>query len=509
MDATATPSHLSRFIDEARFGDSPVGRRERQLGRVAGAYGVIAVTDRPTGRRPTVQPPAGVRVDRKVRDSLATASRQIGEIIGALSHSAAQPCDGVAAAIILDRLPGTMKPMVSQGAGELEIFATRVDLHLRDMSPAELVALRIGLSRQDAQVRSVHAGFHSVLHERATQELGRRVQEPNTIELFIPEPPINCQEDVCHAHFVNTTTRLQGLLDDGGIDADQVRELVDGLPTNYACAIASSTNDPSWAPSDGSIVAIARASLIARRKQSADAFQATWARLMPATETLLYQPDLEKRSMKIADALNTAYGHFADFRSVNEISGIPRMEGGEPDWLAFARGVRTMLLNADLFAFELLSDSEQSTMLRIMQAFGASVSPLDFAFADKKFFALSNSVNTGKWDQASVLVPQVAMTRGTAHKFLGACLTFTFRTDLLDYIAGRSQLFSHRFNFAIELIDSGIFGGETREVCERVMNAFSRSLSGAELIQTLHENWFERHGLPADYLERRLFAQAT
>lgn len=137
------------------FGDSPVGRAGNRVVQQARPGAQRAAAGAPTGLAAQVRnlasrlmnaiTPGGVRAQAKARAGLQDTSRQIGDLLGALSKTPDHPVDGLQARELITGLRTVMQPLTSRGAQAGNVFATRVGVHLAKMSLEQLRALKEGL----------------------------------------------------------------------------------------------------------------------------------------------------------------------------------------------------------------------------------------------------------------------------------------------------------------------------------------------------------------------------
>ena len=105
--------------------------------------------------------PHGVRAESKFRLGLENTSKQVGDLLGALSKSGGHKVDGAGAQKLIEGLRGTMQPMLSRGANYDEVFSARVEVNVKNMSQSQLLELRdgIGLSKDSALKSDPHIGM--------------------------------------------------------------------------------------------------------------------------------------------------------------------------------------------------------------------------------------------------------------------------------------------------------------------------------------------------------------
>lgn len=120
--------------------------------------------------------PHSVRADTKFRAGLKDTSAQLGDLLGAISHSGNHSVDGAAAQRLLQSLPGTAQPATSRGLPYAQLIEQRTAVHLAHMSPAQRQALHTGLAMAE----------NSALRGDPTLAAVRRAMEQGAVEAGIP-----------------------------------------------------------------------------------------------------------------------------------------------------------------------------------------------------------------------------------------------------------------------------------------------------------------------------------
>lgn len=248
------------------FGHSPVGnlggRSVQQVAaqapRSSGPAGLLSAIKSLGERLLDRVTPQGVRSESKFRAGLEATSSQVGELIGALSKSAQAPVDGIAARRILDALPATAEPVTSRGAAFDEVFRQRVDVHLKNMTTPQLVALQDGLAlaansalRGDAQLAVLGNALKLELTERLIAKA--LLEMKPALEKALAEVPrgagavgyvydtlYGTANQLLASHGRETHRDLQralikealnALVDDGTLDLRQTGEMLRVLPS--------------------------------------------------------------------------------------------------------------------------------------------------------------------------------------------------------------------------------------------------------------------------------------
>ena len=173
------------------FGDSPVGR----LGN-NGVQSAPAGAARTGGSAHAAPPspglslgarilnavtPQGLRAESKVLGGLQATSALVGDLLGALSKSSGHSVDGLSAKQLLDSLPQTAAPLTSRGADLGTVLSQRVSVHVKNMSTAQLVALRDGVAlAQTSALASSHGPHLAIVKNAVGRELTQRILDTAT-----------------------------------------------------------------------------------------------------------------------------------------------------------------------------------------------------------------------------------------------------------------------------------------------------------------------------------------
>lgn len=192
MPAPISPPQTYKTPLDFDFGQSPVGRfgnrnvqqvparAPRSLGQTVDAF--FLSLRRLGSRVLDIVTPHGVRSEGKYRRGLEATSARVGDLIGALSASASGSVDHVAANSILASLASTAEPVTRRGATLEKVFAQRVDVHLKNMTTPQLVALSLGLAQtsdtalKDApKIFTLGTALERELHERLLAEAPRQM----------------------------------------------------------------------------------------------------------------------------------------------------------------------------------------------------------------------------------------------------------------------------------------------------------------------------------------------
>ena len=120
--------------------------------------------------------PHGVRAESKVRAGLKETSAQVGELLGALSHSSSHAVDGASVQQLLGQLHQATAPLTSRGLPHAQAIAERAAVHLAQMTPAQRQALHTGLAMAE----------NSALKGDPTLAVLRRTMEQRAVEQGIP-----------------------------------------------------------------------------------------------------------------------------------------------------------------------------------------------------------------------------------------------------------------------------------------------------------------------------------
>ena len=168
------------------FGDSPVGR----LGN-SGVQSAPAGAARTGGSAHAAPPspglslgarllnavtPQGLRAESKVLGGLQATSALVGDLLGALSKSSGHSVDGLSAKQLLDSLPQTAAPLTLRGADLGAVVSQRISVHVKNMSTAQLVALRDGVAlAQTSALASSHGPHLAMVNTAVGRELTQRL----------------------------------------------------------------------------------------------------------------------------------------------------------------------------------------------------------------------------------------------------------------------------------------------------------------------------------------------
>ncbi|WP_009962192.1 hypothetical protein [Verrucomicrobium spinosum] len=132
--------------------------------------------------------PSGVRSEDKFRRGLAATSKQVGNLLGALSQANDHPVDQARVRSALAKLPEVMGPVLRRGGEYNEVLAHRLAVNLENMTPAELAGLRDGVAQAQLSELAGDEGIKShldLIQQAVTQEIQSRVME-RTKTAFAP-----------------------------------------------------------------------------------------------------------------------------------------------------------------------------------------------------------------------------------------------------------------------------------------------------------------------------------
>lgn len=132
--------------------------------------------------------PSGVRTEDKFRRGLAATSKQVGNLLGALSQANDHPVDQAKVRSVLAKLPEVMGPVLRRGGEYTEVFSHRLAVNLENMTPAELAGLRDGVAQAQLSELAGDEGIKShldLIQQAVTQEIQSRVLE-RTKTAFAP-----------------------------------------------------------------------------------------------------------------------------------------------------------------------------------------------------------------------------------------------------------------------------------------------------------------------------------
>lgn len=128
--------------------------------------------------------PSGVRSEDKFRRGLAATSKQVGNLLGALSTANDHAVDQAKVRSVLAKLPETMGPVLRRGGEYSQVLGHRLAVHLENMTPAELKGLRDGVAEAQLSELAEDEGIKShldLIQRAVTQEIqGRVLQEART-----------------------------------------------------------------------------------------------------------------------------------------------------------------------------------------------------------------------------------------------------------------------------------------------------------------------------------------
>ncbi|MES2634964.1 MAG: hypothetical protein V4669_18485 [Pseudomonadota bacterium] len=224
----------ARFTD---FDDSPVGSRERAANAAPRAMQQAPSSAHRVGRGAVnlgsrianAVAPTGKRTDEKMRASLQETSAAIGELIGALSHSAQQPRDIGRAKRILDGLGARMRGMTKRGADPDDVFYCRLGHHLEKMTDAEVRALCAGLDCDLSEDLGVHAGYFFILRESANEVNTERFRRRASTDLALAKSRnYRLEGDRCGA--LVKAARAIDTSADSGCSSDQLDAYLERMP---------------------------------------------------------------------------------------------------------------------------------------------------------------------------------------------------------------------------------------------------------------------------------------
>ncbi|MCF8161176.1 MAG: hypothetical protein K9J76_10760 [Polaromonas sp.] len=191
LPISANTPQLHNVRLNQNFGDSPVGRLGNSGVQAAPAgaprSGAAAHAAAPSpglslgSRILNAVTPHGLRAQPKMLAGLQATSAQVGDLLGALSKSSGHSVDGLTAKRLLDSLPQTAAPLTSRGADLGTVFSQRVSVHVKNMSTAQLVALRDGVALSQSSQLAGSAGPQlAVVKAAVGRELTQRLLDTAT-----------------------------------------------------------------------------------------------------------------------------------------------------------------------------------------------------------------------------------------------------------------------------------------------------------------------------------------
>lgn len=178
------------------FGDNAIGKlgkrrleatnppAPRTAGRAFKDFGA-KVKDLATRALNTITP-SGVRSNDKFRRGLQATSKQVGNLLGALSASKDHPVDGAKAKTYLGRVMEAMAPVRNRGGDSTQIFTHRLDTNVERMSLKELRELQAGVHEalagelgQDTEMAPALQLIQSTVNRELSDRL--RTEIPNQL----------------------------------------------------------------------------------------------------------------------------------------------------------------------------------------------------------------------------------------------------------------------------------------------------------------------------------------
>lgn len=127
--------------------------------------------------------PSGVRSEDKFRRGLAATSKQVGNLLGALSQAKDHAVDQAKVRSVLAKLPEAMGPVLRRGGEYGEVLSHRLAVNLENMTPAELAGLRDGVAQAQLSELADDEGIKShldMIQQAVKQEIQSRVLEATT-----------------------------------------------------------------------------------------------------------------------------------------------------------------------------------------------------------------------------------------------------------------------------------------------------------------------------------------
>jgi hypothetical protein len=497
---TASKEFDYEAIGRAGFaGHSPVGSRPRMgVGAPVAARVPFASLARSSRRLATRSlnacAPGNHRADKKFRASLEQTSREVGELMGALSLTPERPMNPALAQRIMKGLLGSMGPMTSQGADPTEIFKARVDHNLQQMSAQELVALRAGLF-SDSNVQFSHPDYLDYMQEKSGEALQRQLSRESVGRRFLSDmETAACPRFNWNTHMAELAAKdeLNAWLTSGVMDLDHAVAWLRDLPLPRVKQIADDfvqqdcrTESPDV---PHNITNLARARLC--RDLGEAVTELAWYneqrfKAHASAGELSLAWELLRSGVSVPDPIGKAH-------ALGRLCIDPGYAGDE-DVLHLA----TRMMSSGIFG---------TRGAYRFYALGMPVGePLEGPLEVAKGL-LAAYGRKGRWEEARNLVKSRRLdgldapsTRQLLDQTLNAgalrkLLTISLNKDLPSY--------EHCFDVALALVDRLVPGEPaTKAAATQFLNAFSQTITGGELLQrAATPQWLARHGITEDDL---------